>query len=135
MCEMPAAYLHRMSRARKEHKCCECRGIISVGELYHVHSGIWDGTPERYKVCEDCERLRDSINAGLAIDERAWFTGLAEFVFESDNLSFIKAFLITKEKRRASIDSWMNERFDDLVDEQEHYTKQPEELFDEETSH
>lgn len=53
--EMPDAYVHVERKAAKPHRCCECHGVIPKGELYHVHSGIWNGTPMRYKRCADCE--------------------------------------------------------------------------------
>lgn len=51
----PECYIHQIRKAAKEHKCCECRGVIRKGENYHVHSGIWEGEPARYKRCADCQ--------------------------------------------------------------------------------
>lgn len=40
--------------ARKEHKCCECQRTITQGEKYHYISGLWDGSWDHYKTCEQC---------------------------------------------------------------------------------
>ena len=61
MSEQPSAYKHAKPKAKKVHKCCECRGEIQPGEVYHLHSGIWDGRPSAFKVCNDCEELRERI--------------------------------------------------------------------------
>lgn len=53
--ELPECHVHEERKAAKEHRCCECRGVIKKGERYHVHSGIWEGRPERFKRCADCE--------------------------------------------------------------------------------
>lgn len=44
-------------KARKEHKCCECRKVIEKGEHYEYCSGIWDD-PDSYKTCQSCVELR-----------------------------------------------------------------------------
>lgn len=48
-------------KARKQHRCCECRKIIAIGEEYEYISGVWDGTPDSFHTCEKCADLRDSM--------------------------------------------------------------------------
>lgn len=48
-------------RARKAHRCCECKGTISPGEVYHRANGIWDQGPDSYATCTDCETLRTEV--------------------------------------------------------------------------
>lgn len=43
MCEMPAVFGQEQRKARKEHKCCECAGLIKPGETYTYSHGVWDG--------------------------------------------------------------------------------------------
>lgn len=57
-CEPPKLYEEREQRARKEHKCCECRQIIKIGEKYHSAGGIWVDRFSRYKWCANCDALR-----------------------------------------------------------------------------
>lgn len=46
-------------RARKEHRCYECREFISPGTRYQYVSGIWDGEPGSFKSCLSCAEIRD----------------------------------------------------------------------------
>ena len=66
-CEIPQAYQDVERRAAKPHRCCDCRGVIRAGELHHVHSGIWDGSPA-YRMCADCTRIRCEFKDELAGD-------------------------------------------------------------------
>ena len=63
MCETASAYKCEHRKARKAHMCVECLGRIEPGEKYHYYHGIWDGIPSTSKICEDCEALRNEINA------------------------------------------------------------------------
>ena len=98
MFDMPEAYSMTLRKARKNHKCCECRGVIEAGEKYHYHSGIWEGIPQSFKVCIDCEALRGKVakDGCLSYDEWPAFTCLG------DDLEFdhADAFRAIKEKRR-----------------------------------
>lgn len=55
----PAVSSSGFVMARKEHKCCECGGVIPSGEKYEVYSGCWDGSWGRYKTCFFCVTIRD----------------------------------------------------------------------------
>ena len=57
----PEFFTSTMRKARKQHKCCECGGIIEYGEQYQYISGMWDGCFYTFKTCEKCEDLRDSL--------------------------------------------------------------------------
>lgn len=57
-CEMPDAFCEVRRKARKEHKCCECRKVIAKGETYIYSSGIWDHRPDSYKTCDRCDRVK-----------------------------------------------------------------------------
>ncbi len=61
MSEMPDVYRLSERKARKDHQCCECKGVIGKGEKYNYHSGIWNGEPASYKVCLDCDALRKQV--------------------------------------------------------------------------
>jgi len=47
--------------ARKQHKCCECRRVIEVGEKYNIEITVYDGGIKRYKTCLDCMSIRDEF--------------------------------------------------------------------------
>lgn len=59
--EMPAVYAEEKRKARKEHKCFECRKIINKGDTYYHHSGCWDGSFSHYKYCERCNKDRHDL--------------------------------------------------------------------------
>lgn len=62
-CELPKICQSNQVKARKDHTCCECLKLIRKGQSYIRTSGIWD-TPETFKTCERCDRLR-----GLAMEK------------------------------------------------------------------
>lgn len=45
-------------KARKAHKCYECRGPIEAGERYEYTRGKWEGDIYTFKVCALCLELR-----------------------------------------------------------------------------
>jgi len=59
--EPPEAFWQCVRRARKEHRCCECRITIEPGTRYEYVSGIWDGYANSYKTCLGCVSLRDAV--------------------------------------------------------------------------
>jgi hypothetical protein len=109
-CEMPRVYARDKRTARKEHTCCECRGVIKPREAYNYHHGIWD-EPEQYKVCCECDDLRAEIDSEiLDPEEGTAFGQLYESVFESHDVATIKRFLDIKRRRGAAIQDWMLKR-------------------------
>lgn len=64
-------------KARKEHRCCECKRTIRVGETYERASGKWDGDFRTFATCKDC------LDAWAAIDsECRCFGGLVDEISE-----------------------------------------------------
>ena len=59
--EEPECYREVIRKARKPHKCGDCKGTIPVGERYTYISGIWDGDPTSFHRCQDCTHLRCEI--------------------------------------------------------------------------
>ena len=47
-------YDQRRRKARKDHVCSECRNPIRRGNLYDEVTGIFDGSPFRYRICLTC---------------------------------------------------------------------------------
>lgn len=111
MADSPKAYWLGNPRARKEHKCCECRGVIRKGEKYHVIAGLWDEWG-CYKTCSECETLRDLVCASVDHrDDCPAFGELYEHVFESRDTRWVKIFMDTRRARNAaeSPKRWMEE--------------------------
>lgn len=57
----PDFFCERIVRARKEHKCCECKDTIAPGQWYEIASGKWDGDFNAYKTCSFCARMRIAL--------------------------------------------------------------------------
>lgn len=55
--EYPDVFEQSLVKARKFHRCSECRGWIAVGETYRKTFGVWDGDARSYKTCSDCEQF------------------------------------------------------------------------------
>ncbi|MCX5657808.1 MAG: hypothetical protein NTZ48_06250 [Candidatus Omnitrophica bacterium] len=119
MSDYPKVYIHKHPKASKEHKCHECEGIIFSGETYHNHFGIWENGPESFKVCVDCDKLRDKIESELHGGDQICLGELHEFVFNGGEVEDIRTFLKIKEKRRAKIEKWMVDDFDRLFNKEE----------------
>jgi hypothetical protein len=116
MCELPSVFVLDTPKARKPHKCCECRGVISPGEKYHYIHGVWAGYGAVYKVCNECDALRSKVDVDtLGTEECTPFGALYESVFESGDPDYIKTFMATKRKRGALIQPWMIEREAELT--------------------
>jgi len=54
----PEFYKETRPKAKKEHRCCECKRVIHVGDEYVRAYGKWDGVCEAFKTCLHCENLR-----------------------------------------------------------------------------
>lgn len=46
-----------IKKARKEHKCNACRGVINPGDSYLKHFSVYDGYVTSNKACKDCHEL------------------------------------------------------------------------------
>lgn len=65
MCELPTLYNATGVKARKEHRCGECKGTIAVGEEYERVTGKWDGKMRTYATCDKCRELRAKVTANF----------------------------------------------------------------------
>lgn len=69
----PEFYQKRIYKARKEHKCYECVGTITIGETYESVSAKWDGYFGVYKTCHRCLDLREYTKAHVPCF--CWYQG------------------------------------------------------------
>lgn len=60
----PAFFSKTVRRARKPHRCDECRGQILPGEKYEYVSGKWDDFCT-FEICEHCIDLRQWVTNNL----------------------------------------------------------------------
>jgi hypothetical protein len=98
---MPSVYSCETPKAKKEHQCCECGGIISIGEHYNYHHGIWEGAAMTYKVCVDCDDLRRQVDSECRYDEVTGFGYLLESVIDYGDAEWKSTFEEIKKRRKA----------------------------------
>ena len=113
MIDGPECFEVKSQTARLAHTCHECSGLIKPGEKYIVTSGIWDGRPERFKMCPHCNELFNHF-ASNSDGEGVYYGNLYEWVFESKDVDIISGFIANKESRGAEVRPWMRERLNDL---------------------
>ncbi len=53
-CDRPEFCCTSMVKARKPHKCGDCRRVIQPGEQYERVFGKWDGQTDSHKTCTHC---------------------------------------------------------------------------------
>lgn len=107
MCEQAEVYNVDNRKARKEHRCVECRGIINVGEFYKYHHGVFDGSGFSDKLCAECHSMQEEINKGRRMDDRICVGELCHEVFDSGEATRINRFMEIMTKRGAKIEDWM----------------------------
>src|SRR5688572_1723460 len=64
-CERPSCGKREVRRARKPHRCDECRGTIAARETYVYHSWIWDGTPDSCHLHVECDVWRTALEGAI----------------------------------------------------------------------
>jgi len=75
----PEFFTTRIVKARKVHRCGECREEVSVGQLHEYVVGKWEGDFGTHRTCLPCKNVRDSLmQCGFAFgrvwdDVRNWF--------------------------------------------------------------
>lgn len=54
----------KMVRARKAHRCCECRRTIAAGTLHERCKLLYDGTWSCFRTCLICHEIREHFRCG-----------------------------------------------------------------------
>lgn len=89
-------------KARTQHKCDECRGVIQKGEQYVYGHGIYEGYPYRYKLCAECCSMHQKINRQAKYEEDHVNIGEMESTLRDMNdATLLAEFLNNKAKRTA----------------------------------
>lgn len=88
----PSIVWESRPKAKKRHKCGECRGWIEPGETYWRVRGVWDGEAQTFLMCSDCEDLKTWAANGA--DCFCWsygnvMTDVLDFMHESGDAALI----------------------------------------------
>ena len=71
-------YSDKMVKARKAHRCCECRESIPVGDTYHYACGKSDGDFWTNATCATCHEIRAAFTCGSWVFTQLWEMVCAE---------------------------------------------------------
>lgn len=88
MCDMPEAFNSVTRKARKNHKCCECGCTIETGEKYKYSSGIWNGEPDSFKQCLNCNEIMLLASKNMSDYDPPGFRDLREWFYGFMCISF-----------------------------------------------
>lgn len=109
--EFPTAYRMVKRTARKEHRCCECQGVIQSGETYIYHSGVWDGLAASFKVCQECEALRNQVRLDFdLLPEEIPALGCLADDLELSHLDDFRAIQIKRNSNSRNFLAWQAEQ-------------------------
>lgn len=73
-------------KARKTHRCVECRKAINLGDEYYSETVFYDGKKETIRTCLDCKSARDAFFCSWQFGE-IWSDLLSEIDSNDGDLS------------------------------------------------
>lgn len=80
----PEFFCVTMPKARREHRCCECRRLIPTGEVYVRSSGKWDSGVQAFRRHLACAELVEFIEEVVCGGHGyVYFGGLQEEIHEA----------------------------------------------------
>ncbi len=79
--EAPAVYEEVTRRARKRHRCGECRALIEPGQRYEETRCLWEGQWSTHKTCVACSVIGRTLLGCYGLG------GLAECLSEDFDFS------------------------------------------------
>lgn len=80
-CESNDFFSSNMFKARKLHKCCECRLPISVGQYYERSVMKAEGEMFTFKTCANCKEIRDAMTCGNGYYFEQLWEEMRDYVF------------------------------------------------------
>lgn len=62
-CEYPEFFIDKWVKARKAHRCGECRRTIKAADTYYRVTGKWDGEVNSFVQCGRCFNVKKALEA------------------------------------------------------------------------
>ena len=81
-CDGPEFESTSIVKARKNHSCCECAGVIVVGSQYERVVGKWDEDISVYKTCLPCAEIRQAFCCDGWVYGQLWNDAIEGEFFE-----------------------------------------------------
>jgi hypothetical protein len=85
-------------KARKPHRCCECKIRILPGETYWHYRGVSDGEIHSQNTCDDCEQLRNDVFASWDPWDAAYGMDFESLGEHCEDEPFLGRWLAIKDK-------------------------------------
>ena len=102
-------YNERIAKARKAHRCYECRDEIAIGTEYELVSGKWEGLVESYHFCLQCSEIGKTFSCnGKRMFGSLWSD--LEDVFDELTTGCLDE-LITAAAKQKLMDRWRAWKF------------------------
>ena len=67
-------------KARKPHKCCECKRTIQDKDNYERVTGLWDGSWSTYRFCAACSEISQRLSCDGRLFGSLW-DDIQEYLF------------------------------------------------------
>lgn len=96
-------YVATTPKAKKPHRCCECRGTIRVGETYERVFMVYCGDASTSKTCMDCVALWCDLRRSSGDPCGALHGGLIEALMDAPHEHQERlraAFNVARDERR-----------------------------------
>ena len=78
--------VEKIRKSRINHKCCECREQINIGEEYEHAKCCWDGDITTYKTCLSCVSVREMMFPAGWSYEMMW-EDVSDFISDNGGLN------------------------------------------------
>lgn len=107
-------------KARKQHKCESCRGVILAGENYVKHSGSDCGDFYSYKLDSVCDRIiSEVVSATDHYDQENLVIGeiYEQFEYHDKEIEWLEAYVSNMQARRGIVWPHLVARLESLKDE------------------
>ena len=84
--DYPTVHNEKWVRARKAHKCGECRRPIQPGDEYRYTFMVFDGDARSYHTCEACAGIADAlVGLGFCWDDGDLRSAYIQYLREYTN--------------------------------------------------
>jgi hypothetical protein len=105
-------------KAKKLHKCGECRRDILPGEHYEYIAGIWEGALTVHKTCPECVSIRNTFFCDGWIYEEV-INDLYQHIMDADGAVSSEAMENLTPKAREHVIDMIDEIIRDKIEEEE----------------
>lgn len=104
-------YTADMRKARKPHRCCECRQIITPGSIYESVRMATDGEFQTYQTCHLCVEIRNAFTCGKGWLFTVVWEDMEEYAFPELTTASKCFQKLSPEAKQFVLDRWNKWKF------------------------